>query len=498
MLQGTVVASRWPGVTAGAHIGRAARVRNAAALQAAVDRAASAGRFFELEPGLFEIESELGLVVPAADAFRWQGSTASHIRQFADNAPILSVGDTQHGRTYTGRLRLSGFRLDYARHQHGQPRSTALRLGLLTGCVIEDGFVSPAYDERGSSADAFRGLHVTSGRTATGFFSNTLRDLHIAGAGHCVLNLSIFGSGNLFQNVYVKQSGSPPGPRPVAAGLMLLDGRGTQQEGVFEQCNFEWASGRTMLQLENVRNLTFLSCHFEGLELTGRQPALLRLANAEAQLSACTFQEISTDAAQGEGEAALCKLWGQNRLTANGLHLEWNAASRVRRPLRVVGIAAGGPVDAEPQVRLSDISVTDDAGDNQLSVTLDDRIAEPVPGLLEEYRRGALFSTLRGGRLAVGPDHTHYGYHADAVLVCPAIPLRSCVVVLSNRVRADGPGAALPVPTGALVTVIREAGPPGLPEARVQNHDGRTLLRLAAPGSRAHFRFDGSHWSHVT
>jgi hypothetical protein len=500
LLRGTVSARLWPGVTPGAGVGRAQRQRNLAGLQAALDHAVANRRFFELEPGLYEIEGEAGLrVPPTKDGFVWRGAKGSLLKQFADNAPVLTLGDVAGSREIQD-MDLRGVRLLYDADQSDHARSSALRIGLMRNSTVEQVAVLAEYAETGPSVKAHRGIHITNASHAFGFFSNTVKDVMVGGAARSLLDIALVGTGSVFSNIYLTQ-GVTGSPQPIAGVPLRIAGTADLYETVFEQLNIEWCIANVLIHAQSCRSTTFLSTHLEGNRLAGWSPRVMTVATSGINAIGWNVldQEIRRSEVTGGTRPSLFQCYGDCAITGSGMEIAWSAAGRVDIPFHLFSVSPDSPAGAQQAASVTNLSLRDAGGGNSRSFGLDAGVSSTGLGMsggVARYTHHELLSEVEGARFRGNADATVFGDHHRPLLCFPAALGGRRVVTLSDRLKPQGVGGSCSTPAGALVGVLREAGQGDPQELTVRGHDGRVLgaIGAAAAGTTRWFRFDGRAW----
>lgn len=500
--RGTVSGRSWSGVTPGAGIPRASRRMNLVGLQAAVNYASAHNKFFELEPGVFEIEGEAGLLIPASkDGFQWRGSKGSMIKQFSNNCPILTVGDVTATRRETQDLHLSGVRVFYASDQSGNVDSSALKIGLLRNSTIEQVSALADYGETGPLVKAYRGIHITSPGSRFGFFSNSLRDIIVGGAQHSLLDIALVGTGSVFSNVYLTQ-GVTGHPASILDAPLRIRGDADLYETVFEQLNIEWCIANTLIWVQSCRGTSFLGTHLEGNQLAGRSPSVVLVSTSQIDLSGFNVLDLGVKTKATTGGApppALFRCYGDNAIRGSSLQVSWSSPGGVDLGFDLVAVSETGPADAQQTVNVTNLIVRDVGGGNAKFLSLDSNMPAshfPTPSAIDTYTYGELFSQARGAKISAKANVTLFGQYSDPLLRYPAALGAPCTVTLSNRMKPGRVGA-IPPPVGALAGVRRDSGVPDRFDLVVANHDGAKLSTISTAAVTGWFRFDGTNWASV-
>ncbi len=499
VLRGTVSASRWEGLVPGKGLSSADRKQNAKALQAAITYAAEHGKFLELEPGHYQVEEPAGLVLPASEnGFVWRGSKASHIEQFANDAPVLTIGDVK-GNAITAHVDLRGLRLSYHADQTANPGSSALRIGLMRNSIVENVAVLADYGPTGPRVRAHRGIEVSNASNAFGFFSNTIKDIVVGGAARHLIDLSLVGTGSVFQNVYLTQ-GVSGHPAVIGGEAFRLAGDADQYKSVFENMNIEWCITSTLMLLQNCRATTFLGCHIEGNRIHGHDPRVMQISSSQLNFSGLNILDLEVASPESSSGLApqIFGFYGDCTLTGTNIHMSWSAPSRIKAPCYVCSPNRFNPSNQRQTVNIGNMTVQDVGGDNAQYVELEpvpDGAGCPIPKAMERYlsRQDGL-SRVEGARIGINADMTVYAQLVNPYLEYPAALGTQRAVTLSNRTKASGEGATLKPMSGAVVTVRRNDGPGDAYALIVRNHDGTPLAALTSANMTIHFQFDGANW----
>lgn len=501
VLRGTVSGARWEGVTPGSGMPPEARARNFEGLQAALDHAAASGKFFELEPGLYQIDGARGLAVPAGEhGFVWRGSRGAHIQQFADDAPILTVGDVT-GRRMTAHADIRGLRLSYAADQSDNRGASALRLGLMRSSIVENVAVFADYGVSGPRIQAHRGIEVTNAAMASGFFSNALRDIFVGGARRHLLDIALVGTGSVFQNIYLTQ-GVTGRPALIEGEALRIAGNADLYESVFENLNVEWCIANVLILAQNCRATSFIGCHLEGNRLVGEDPRVMQVSTSQLVFHGLNILDLEVPTEGADGLAPkVFGFYGDCALSASGLQVTWSRPGKARRTFQLCGPGRYNPPDDRHRVCITDLTIRDVGGGNAHRVELDANLPVgvfPSPAGVERFvcRQDGL-SRVEGAGFDVNADITVYGQLVDPRLVFPATLGAHRGVTLSDRMKPDGEGAAARPASGAMASVRRASGTADAFAVAIRNHDGRLLDSIAVAGRTARFQFDGKDWRSV-
>lgn len=502
LLRGTVSGRLWPGVTLG-EAGPTARRTNLLSLQAALDFASAHRKFFELEPGLYELEGATGLVIPASkNGFEWRGSKESMLKQFSNDCPVLTVGDATNRGIHCQGLHLSGARVFYANDQSGQPRSSALQIGLLRNSIIENVSVLADYSATGPLVKAYRGIHITSASGPFGFFSNSLRDIFVAGADYSLMDVALVGTGSVFSNIYLTQ-GVTGHPAPISDSPLRIVGAADQYETVFEQLNIEWCAANALIKAQSCRATSFISMHLEGNQLRGSASSAIALASSQIILIGVNLLDLEahTPAVPAEGAPpAVLRCYGDNVVHGSNVQVSWSGSDRLNTGLQLVAVNESSPADAQQIVSVANLVVRDVSGLNAKNLSLDANLPAasfPLPSAIENYRFGDVLSQVAGGLIATNTDMTVFGQYERPLIQYPAALGAVRTVTLAKKMKPSGAGSTIPPAVGALAGVRRDSGVADGFGLVVANHDATGLATLLKSGATRWFRFDGANWAAV-
>lgn len=502
ILRGTVNGESISGVIVGNGQTLAVRQNNLTRLQAGINYASANNKYFELAPGVYEISGAAGLIIPAVDGFSWQGTKNSTIKQCLDNAPVLSVADVSTGTVNTQDIHINGVRLYYLNDQTGQTNSAALKIGLVRNSVFENINIFAPYSATGPLQKAYRGIYVVSTGTNFGFFSNSLRDIFVGGADQCLMDVALVGTGSVFQNIYLTQ-GTTGNVATMSGPALRFLGNADQYETVLDQVNVEWVSSNQIIFAQNMRATTFLSCHFEGNQITGFDPCLFNLSTSQISLVGCNILD-QVCLSGVTGTASLFRCYGDNTISGNNLRISWSGSARLTAPVNLLTVNSFSPGDANQSVDLSGISFKDVSGNNlpnfQFSPNMPLSAFAP-PYALSRYQNGTIIDHVEKAviQLPGTANYTHYQTHADATIMVPAALAANRTITLSAAKIASGTGSTLLGRNGNTVRVRRMAGTASNSLLVLNGGVGAgTLTTNTTAATDYYYRFDGTNWSVFT
>lgn len=503
LLRGTVNAELSAGLTIGSGLTLAARQANLAALQKAINYASANNKYFELAPGIYEISGAAGLTIPAVDGFSWQGTKQTTIKQCLNNAPILSVGDVSSGTINTQDIHISGVRLYYLNDQTGQANSAALKIGLVRNSVFENINIFAPYSATGPLQKAYRGIHVVSTGTNFGFFSNSLRDIFVGGADQCLMDVALVGTGSVFQNIYLTQ-GTTNNVATMSGPALRFLGNADQYETVLDQVNVEWVSANQIIFAQNLRGMTFLSCHFEGNQITGFDPCLFNLSTSEISLVGCNILD-QVCLSGVTGTASLFRCYGDNTVTGSNLRISWSGASRVTTPLNLFALNGSSPGDANQSADITGLSFKDVTGGNLTNLQFSANMplaSFPPPYAVNRYQYGGV-ATDQTDRVVIQlpgtANYTHYQTHTDATVMMPAALAANRTITLSPLRKPSGVGSTLNGLSGNTIKIRRMSGTASSSLLVVNGGTAAgTLTTNTTAGTDLYYKFDGTNWAAYT
>jgi hypothetical protein len=502
IIRGTVYARRAAGVTVGAGQTQTVQQATLTGLQNAINYASSNGKFFEIEPNTYEIYGTTGLTIPAVDGFRWVGSKKSVIKQFASNCPILSIGDVSAGTTSAQDMIIDGARLYYSADQTGQTSSNALQLGMLRNCTVQNISVFAPYSATGPLQKAYRGIYVASGSQNFGFFSNSVRDIMVGGADLSLMDVALVGTGSVFQNIYLTQGvtghiGTLSGPP------LRFVGNADQYETVLDQVNVEWCSSNYLIFAQNLRATTFLSCHFEGNQITGFDPHVFDISSSQISFIGSNLLDMVCQSGV-TGTAAIFRCYGDCTINSTNFRISWSGSGSLTTTVNVVALNEFGTTDMNPSIDMTGLSFKDVIGNNLPNLQLSP--SQPLasyspPYALNRYQYGTVIDKVERAviQLPGTANYTHYQSHVDATIMVPASLSAARTITLSPLRIPSGTGSTLKGPAGNTVKVHRMTGTASNNLLVVNGGAGAgTLTTNTTADTNYYYVFDGTNWAAFT
>lgn len=370
LLRGTVAARLWPGVTVGASQSSAVRQANLTALQAAIDYACANSKFFEIEPGIYEIQGSAGLVVPYGKrTLSWHGSKGSHIRQATNGAPCITFGDVTTSNTLEDAT-VRGFRASHISSQSGQSAGSAVRMGLVRNSLFDDWEAGADFDGSGPVTPSYKGLQIVNGANTTGFFSNTLSNFKVAGAVYQLLDWSLVGTGSRLVNGYFTGGVTGTPYAFTTAAPISIAGSADLYETVFDTVNFEHCriTDYPLAVLQSCRGLSFLGCHLEGIDIRGYDPRVFQVSTSQLNfLSGNQIQDLVVPTSGWSGlTPVIFGTYGDCDIKGAGLFiLSWSSASKVLQTTQIACrnryAAATDKLNAMLNYRVRDVGANNEA-----------------------------------------------------------------------------------------------------------------------------------------
>jgi hypothetical protein len=482
------------------------RATNATVLQAAFDTAAANGKFLEWPASTVEIANSAGITMSTSnyDSFRLIGSTHSILSQYQANAPILTIGDTSATPTSIGGVNVSGIALRYGVDQSASTSGIALSLGALAYCIIENIHIGQGFSL------PYIGVRVGNASGSCPFFSNIVRNvIVVSGGANSLFSFTGFASGNLFQNCYFNNaiatgtgSGTVTNPFVFSNGFLV-------SETVFEMCNVEWVTANQVMQI-NQGNATFLSCHWEGIVMTGGYPRLWDLNGGDN----CNIQVIGGESVNVTfnsgspysvtGDPCLVMDNDGSSLVMIGHHLTTNAGVAVannvpfsvylRQPFATPPASRGG-------FSLDSFRTTT----FESFLSIDDTLPSGTYGafrMVDGYRAVRAWARCRSTIISNPANNAViYGSMGSEVSVIYNTALTgNLVLVLGTNMMASGAaGQNTARPVGDQIQVIRESSATGAFTITVKNATtgGTTLgtFSTSSFGTAQTFGFTGAAWT---
>lgn len=496
IIRGTVYGHLASGVTVGAGQTTGVRQATATGLQNAITYAANNNKIFQLNEGVYEINSSTGLVIPAnggtnyEQGFVWRGARDSQIVQFYNTtpgAPILTIGDITGTNTFQW-LDFEGVQLRYGIAQTGFTSAEALVLGSIAWSNLGKILIPAA-----TSFRPYNGVTVNTGGTRN-FFSNTIRDLGVWTVQNTFLNLGLIGTGNTYENIYLNNGGM--GSFTAITGKYVDLQSADEQH--FRQLNCEWGSCNTVMDIESSLGCIIEAFHLEGVVLTGFNPCVLMLANTSIHIDTMNVENLYCRTANITGNCRIVRDYSTlpSNLTITNLNLKTYSTAMIDTALTIIQPDATAGLN-HGVFSIDKMTVSDTAGGaNQFIglVNLDSHMPVTssrflVPQRFRRYEWGVSGSKLEGAVISVSATYTHYGQQVDATLIVPA-SITSFTITLSNLMGATGTQS---VATGTRVHITRLSGSAS-GTLTVRDDTPTTLTTNTTAPADLDYIFNGTHY----
>lgn len=438
------------------------RQTNATVLNTLFSYCVTNGKFCELAPGVYEINSTTGLLIPAGGygnynmTFRGSriGTVITQFYAGGTGAPVLTIGDIAAVTSMDG-IDISGLTLNYGASQTGLTSATALVIGDGSNGAFSDISISPNF----SANPGYDGMRIGDASAAN--FSMFYRGISVMGWQRYALNFNAGNgsTGNHFDNFYLAatsaSSGATNSQNAVTGYIKFNVGC---QDMQFSRLNTEWGACNIVVDCQNstIEGLTFDAWHMEGVNLTGSTPAVINMTGAQVLINSL---DIVNPFFLSANTPRLIQDWtgGSSSIMVHNLSTYPQTSGKWTTPLILYAALGGATLgDDVPMVQI-----------NSFQAIAASSLASPVQ--FDVHMPAASFNTpLRFGRYVYGPGgsrveravisvsatYTHYGQHEDANILVP-FSITSFTLTLGNRMGATG--TQLPR-TGNTVHIRRLSG----------------------------------------
>jgi hypothetical protein len=495
LLRGTYDGAAWFVANGGVLGSQAAhpsqRVENGAVLNSLFSLAASQQKFIELEPNTYEINNSTGLVVPPGSDFVLRGGRGGTIiKQFYNSgagAPVLQIGDPT-GTVLSTAQDIEGLWLQYGSSQTGLTNAAALSVNNIAfsriGCMGIGGVgLNPAYNN----------INFNGGPV----FSCSIFDINCNQALQNQLLVSVDGTGNVFNNIYLNNGGTGTF-NPLDGNYVAFEG-GVTNEMTFIQLNCEWGSINRLMDLQNMVGLHFIDLHIEGIKFTGSSPVVFNTANSAITWDTCDFVDCLVQT--GNMSGSLCIMLDYNgsssALQMNNLTWINNFSGQINAPILVFSPSGGTLGNDTSVVSINKGSFRDASNTNIFLENVQFDVHMPVtssrfyaPLRFDRYDWGPWGSVLNKNVIyPISSTYTHYGQHQNSTLLVPP-SITSFTITLSNLMGATG---TQNVPTGTVTHIRRESGSAS-GTLTVKDDAGSTLTTNTTSGQDFFYQFNGTHY----
>lgn len=491
--RGTVLGHAWPGVTEGTGKTSLERQATGAALQAAIDYASNNGKYFELWPGTYEIELAGGLIIPDgySKGIVWRGgrgTAGTTIVQYANNTPIITCG-SDSGNGY--RIDIDGMTLRYGNSQAGNTSSDCIRMKACWRSEFRH------IDAEGG----YNCFHINGGSF---FFQNTLEHLKGHNAVQNIFNWERFGTGNILRDLYLHQGSAPTAATLAGNVFRASAGGAAQAESVIEQLNIEWTQCAYPMYLNGLRNVKFISTHFEGNILAGNNPAMIYAEGCYVNFDGGNWLDnrmLAANVSAGKPAVfydAYSSIIGVKNVSFAEVDLlshdtEWYGVNRGSYEAN----------DAPTQINIQDLNIIDAQANYPMAskfsptsrMALSDYAGMRYGTVGQIAQYGGLPTIKRARLTTTASAYTLYGIFDEPFITSATNAGEVRTITLSNKMGPAGStGANHPLPAGREVYVYRRGGTADAFGLVVKNHDGTTLATITASDTKQAFYYDGTNW----
>ncbi len=499
ILRGFVSAARavsGMGSIVGAGQSGSVRTATTAALNAAISKAISLGKFLEIEPGVYETNGSL-LVPGGTNGFSMHGDLRSQIINYGIGSPILTIGDLT-GAAQVVNCKIAGLTLQYGVSQGGAANCNGISMGPTYTSALEDIQIGTATAGALVNAPTY-GIRCYS--TGSGFmFQNRFRRLQINGATATFFSKELGGTGDVHEDIYMHNgSGASSANALTSYGLQLGNGSIQRSDDVWIRTNLEWlGETQAVLLAWNMTNMTFIGTHFEGCVLSGTgSPRLIWVLGGEVHFMGTEILDMKTSS--GTTGATIVTVAGYSeQVKMDNTIIKFSSGSEAITPVQLISGANNNGNDTQPVVSIKHLTMNDNGSGNAAEFTLDPVIASPPMSILGQFREfysDQLLSRTAGAQFTMLASLTLYGQHEDATIFVPASLAAAATLTLSNKRKPSGTGSSLAPKAGAVVRVRRQSGTYANALTVVDAASGNTLSTNAAAAADLVFTFNGTNWA---
>ena len=474
----------------------AQRITNGTLLQDAINTAAAAGAVFILPAGVYEIELAGGLIIPEGyTGFEWRGSrlgtngnySSTKIVQYADNTPVLTVGALSDN-SYT--MIIDGVDLSYGNSQVGFTSSYTLKIqqtwrSQFRNISAKGGYINCLIDGGGF------------------YFQNTMEHCLFGHGEKHSLAIQNFGTGNIWRDLYLG-GGAPTATTISGSVLYMFAGGSAQHENIFEQVNMEWAKCTNALYMHTCRNMSFISTHFEGNELSGSYPSLIYSENCYTNFTGLTMLENKIKTANiTAGTPALFLDGFNSSYNINGLMLEWDGVS-VDKNFNIFSRGGYLSSDYPTMISAKNINIIDGASgtpnipylnlSNKLNIS---DYANNYINRINKFTQLEFNPEIEEAKISITGDYTVYGHIKNSMIYSPtALSADRTITLSQNRGAVGNAMAGVNAAIDNLISVHRGSGTAAF-DILVKDGLGNLLSTISASNTVEWFFFDGSNWSKI-
>lgn len=515
--RGEVIGTLWPGFVENAST-EEERIANGLALQECIDycvgnqyklRWLAGSHRFQLDGGLLirtvGVDNTTGEIVPAGTpgstnrnptGFTWTALLGSTFSQFADNTPIITIaptsGSSQFGIEFTGGSYYYG---------NDQPientEANSIVLGPLWLCRI--GCIRIASTTH--TAWSYRGIYNPSTEF---FFSNHLYDIKVFKARQSLLSINSIGTGNVFVNTYLSGvSASGAASNVVVPFWYQHPSFGQAHGNIFIQLNIEWCISNVLMQIANIRGITFNGVHFERNRLSGSNGCFVIANIADINFNGLMMLDNRFESGTVSGSPCWFRPVNDVGILINGCQYRLNTASYLNVDVYMIWQAdASGWENTPAKLTINNLKFQDISGVIGQRIKIDRTLETSdfgplgLMGVQQVWSCPRPGSRLRGAEYSRNYSSVLYGATIeDAFIKYPGSMSGTCTLGLSRYMGPAGTRhAGKPVVRGTTFDLRRSAGT-GAGMLVVMNLEEATTLTAMVTGSNAvNFTFDGVRW----
>ncbi len=488
IIRKTVSADQVTNVTMGAGQSTGTRQATAVALQAAINSCITNGYFFEIPPGIYEIDTTTPITIinsTFTNQFVWRGSPMTRLIQFNQSGtgvPVLQFGDSVSS-VYSYNVDFRGVSAEYGNSQAGKTTSTNVYVGGISSSNI-------SMVRAGAGSNAFPAYNGVLFDGSFNAFSCSFNDWDVNGAQVNMCNFNKLSTGNVFSNWYVNIGNDAT----VITGAYITMGAGQQfSEQDFNEINCEHGTCNTIVNIQQAQGVTFRHLHIESVVMTGANPRCVFINGHNVHFDNVMIENVSflTPAVSGN-----CSIFddyapGRSISRVNNLQFYYFTAGLVNTSV-AIHQTDGLPAGVTGTFSIDGFMCQDNGngpGTNMLTRLLLDShmpVASFVPPeLFERYSYGIKGSRVEKASINIAAAYTHYGQHEDATLVLAATG--SYTVNLAATMGATGTQKPR---TGNTVTFLRPTYTSGT--VTIQNAGGALTTNVST--TSVFCQFDGTNW----
>ena len=469
---------------------------NLVAMQAIVGLAATNSAGIEMDQEEIQIHGGPLIIPPANNGMIWDSSEYARLTQRSNNVAILQIGDTSN---VSQNLDFAGINLHYLTDQSANTGANA--------CVIYNQWKSRIgkiqVANTLTTARPYRGIYLPQSQTV---FSCNFYDWHSFQAAYSLLHIANFGTGNVYENVYLSGVGNSGNAQAVTAPF-LWDMNGSQMhDSVFNQLNLEWCITNQLMRFANVRGPVINSLHIEGNQLSGAIASFICNSISNVQINGLVMLDNRIqDANVTDAFPAVFRCFNNGRTNVDTWFWIQNTDAHIDMPFYVQY-----QQDVDGYITSPGITTIRSAAFVGSSLYNNMIMNRDVGGgdWGTTYCEAATEMRLHGGmtRLiepmrVVTATRTIYGADtASGRVRIPGTLAANTTLTLSNMM---GPATSTQgdIPVSAGETVSFSRGASGVNAFIVNNHDATEVFQFAAAGAAARkvaMMNDSGNWVEVT